>query len=246
MASFEIPEEVIGVPLFVPSDYNFFSVEAAGMPNGDSCLVVHGDVNRAYKAFQTPQVVTPAIFTDLAVINWSMTLWLKLGALTNDTSLNLTQSLITCQTIDAAQVTAAAAHGNAAVVDNKSLFALVHQGTSGVYFRRFCGGGFNTGSAAAGSGNLTPSMWTMLTFNITSTTNCDCYVNDSATPASSGSGGIFYSQTANTLRKFCIGAYSNAVQANGRNGEWRIGKLAFHNHALNLTERSLLYHAMMD
>lgn len=241
MASFEIPEEVIGVPLFVPSANNFFSVEAAGMPNGDSCLVVHGDTNRDYKAFQKAQTVSPDLFNTNAATGWAMTLWLKLSALTNDTSATFAQTLLSLQTLTANNTNASSASGGA----GSTLFAMVHYGTTGVYFRRFNGGGFNSGGPAATSGNLGTG-WNMLTFNITSTTNCDCYVNDASTPANSGAGGNHYLLGAVANRMLCIGAYSDVSPMNGRDGEWRIGKWAFHNHNLNLTERSLLYHAMVD
>lgn len=249
MASFEIPEEIIGVPLFVPDLNNYFSVEAAGMPNGDSCLIVHGDVSQDYKAFQKPQVTSPALFTDGSVLNWAMTAWLKMGALTNDVTATMLKTMLSIQTIDADHQHLANAYGAPAggSTNSKTLWAMTHYGTTGVYWRRLAQNGFSAGSPACGTTALATSLWKMVTINVIGNVQADMYIDDSATAVSSGSGGNFYGgQAANASRMFCIGAYSDHAAASGRPGEWRIGKLAFHDHPLNLTERSLLYHAMVD
>ena len=59
-----------------------------------------------------------------------------------------------------------------------------------------------------------------------------------------GGGGNAGQIGLNHGQQICIGAYSDVVGVNGRQGDWWLGKLAFHDHTLSQTERSLLYHSM--
>src|SRR5262245_27474684 len=76
MATYTIPEEVIGIPLYVPSAYDRFAVETSAMPNGDSCLRIDGNLG-SYRAFQAAQTITPKIFLSRTAGPWACTFWVK-------------------------------------------------------------------------------------------------------------------------------------------------------------------------
>ena len=59
MASANLPEQIIGTPLFIPSANNFFSIDAGALPNGNDCLKILGATNRDYKAYHAAPTLTP-------------------------------------------------------------------------------------------------------------------------------------------------------------------------------------------
>src|SRR5262245_44048014 len=76
MASYTLPEEITGIPLYVPNAYDQFSIVSGGMPNGDNSLRIRGDISQSYRAFQQAQTLTPNIFLDRAA-EWAVTFWFK-------------------------------------------------------------------------------------------------------------------------------------------------------------------------
>jgi hypothetical protein len=245
MPTYQIPESILGQAFFVPSSHDFFSIDSGGLPNGDDALIVQGNVNRNYKAFCEPPVVTPAIFTDPGSFGWAMTLWLKLGSHANLATASMLQSLLTLQLLDADESNPETTGGGASSF-GMTTFCLLALGTSGVKFFRFGAGGFAPAWTRLASGNLPVNTWTMLTINISTATAGELYLNNNRSPAGTSGNGNWYSPGSFLYKKLCIGAYSDHANWNGREGEWRIAKLAFHDHQLNQTERSLLYHSMTD
>ena len=239
MASFTIPEEIIGIPLFVPSAYNFFEIETGGMPNGDDCLIVRGDLSTTYRAFQAaPLGLTPDIFANSTpTSNWSMTIWFK-GSTVVGASFN--GAILTVQ-----NQSGITPNGNTDI--NTALYFRWY-GTSGIAATR----NVRTGISPSSAGNcliynntkaaLTDGNWHLLTLIYTSDGNLAIYFDKEATSFSSdganNGASIDFSQ-----QYLSLGNYSG-VSPGGRAGLYRIGKLGFHSGALNLTQRSILYNTM--
>lgn len=230
MASYTIPEDVIGVPLFVPSAYDFFSIETAGMPNGDNCLKIHGATSSDYKAFLPAQVVSPPLFTNRTAAvgqNWSMVYWFKGPSAAPSTSKGIGTLFSPMN---------ASCNAPTLGTDNNYVWH------SHIYLQ---GGVPNMGFARAA--NVTnwayaANTWFMVTV-VVQGSNTNVYINDALTNISASSAAI--STTLNGNNFFCIGSYSDQGTMNGWNQDWYLGKLSFHDHALNSTERALLYQAMI-
>lgn len=263
MASANIPENIIGVPLFVPSANNFFSIEAGGMPNGDSCLKVLGGTSQDYKAHQ----VAP-VFSGTNDLFWSrvrtdtpsgpdgvtISFWYKasntaavtdgkngilMGGMNSSFGLNL-------NTGGSPPYFTSGGEGGLA---NMSWFICENHSGSGCAIRFFI-----PARAATTFGNwvadvtITPDTWTFLTFAINRTGTIVKWAKNNDTVYTNGT----TSFTGNGAHPdiaagqfFCIGAYSDQSGVNGRAGDWYLGKLAFHDHELNATERSILYETMV-
>jgi hypothetical protein len=242
MASYTIPEEIIGVPLFVPDTYDFFSIESAGLPNGDDCLVVHGDVDASYLAFQAAPTFAIDVLhhgeVGLTLPNngWSMTMWLKCPAASPAGGV-----MVGCMNINSTLLDTDSLDGN------KAFAVYARTGASMGFVRSPLNNVASPDSSKTNHSNFTfpTSLWTLLTINIDKAASVtdSIYLNKNAsatasdTAANSGGGGSY---TANQY--LCIGGYGTAQT--GRAEEWRIGKWAFHDHPLNLTERSILYDTM--
>ena len=67
MASANLPEQIIGTPLFIPSANNFFSIDAGALPNGNDCLKILGATNRDYKAYHAAPTLHPDLLQADAV-----------------------------------------------------------------------------------------------------------------------------------------------------------------------------------
>lgn len=226
MASYTIPEEIVGLPLFVPDAYDFFEIEAAGMPNGDDCLLIHGDVNSNYKAFMPAPAVSPDLFRlrnpGGSTEEWAMSVWLKLPLLggTTGTYQNVLFGVMN------------------SLMDDQSGDFIWYVGThlSGatrsVYFVENSSGGANKSYPDAN--------WHLYVVNHNGISSFEMFQDlDAVSSSSNIAAGAF----SNLF--FCIGAYSDAGTVDGYDQEWRMGKLAFHDHRLNQTERAMLYNAMM-
>lgn len=255
MASHYLPETVLDLELFIPETNDFFSIDAGGMPNGDDCLTVHGNVSRNYKAFVNASTLTPNIFLSRSDGPWAMSFWFK-GANITYSTITVSQTLFAvmnslCQNggTDAGQVwtvsstagVAATANpirfhqqrsspttgtgsydGSVLVAQNKWIFVVINKP-------------FNT---TGGSGNN--AVGTMYTRAEDAERETPTTLTGAGSGSGSGSPGI------GPGMKLCIGAYSDIGNANGRDGEWRLGKLAFHDHMLTLTERSLMFNSMVE
>ena len=262
MTSYYLPEIVTGEPLFVPSTHDSFSVEEASLPNGDPALVVHGDVNRDYKAHQLAQVLDPNVFlarnnTNAAV--FSISFWIKAPHLTHATGVLHSQTIMSVQNLsfepaaDAAmEVGGEAALGTAYVNcvwnisssnggDSVGFYRMIQRPTSTVANPALIAQRVNVpildnewtfvvidatgpGTAPAGYANLTP--------------HAGVYLLEG--------GGTRRTDVINAANQhFSLGAYSNQTTPNGREGEYRIAKIAFHDHILSEPEREMLYYAMV-
>jgi hypothetical protein len=247
MASFQLEENVIGIPLFVPDAYNFFSIDPGGMPNGDDCLIIHGDVNTSYKAFQRAQTVSPNLFVskDYATVLTQMAIvfWIKSSPVTISGS-GLNTAIIMSVMLNTA---APSSTSSSTWMQDASVWTIAASSTGtnqlGMYKITAASGGGSGGQFLA-----TPptDTWTMVTMNPSQATDGGIYLNDNASPtqawSTSGNGTFPTTSVANCF--FSLGSYANHANLSGRSGEYRLGKLSFHDHHLNATERALLYNAM--
>lgn len=247
MASFTIPEDILGIPLFVPTIYNFFEIESPSLPNGDGCLVVRGDLNNGYKAFIPAPTLSPHdIFNTSDVISgrqWSMSCWLKLENLPSDANNSV---MLGCSTQYATNL----------FVDNENKavpFLLGVSATDG--FRVFRDVLNNVASPVqfkvnnfGGSWQTFQNYWflfvidqvTAMGASCTMAVYMDTYPNAISSDGECGAtaaAGVYTSP-----RYFHIGAYNTASV--GRPGLWRIAKLAFHDHVLSHAERIAMWQAM--
>lgn len=250
MTTFTIPEVVIGVPLWVPNSHDFFTVET-GMPNGDSCLAVHGNVNNTYKAIIKAPTLAKDIFNvsnHTMGLDWSMSCWLKLKNLSVSAS---TDVMLGCSTY----ATTTFSEGGR---DIQTPLLMGPSFTSG--FKVFREPLNNISSPdnqkAVLAENVTgwdafQDYWHLFVFNIattgtpgsvlvTGTVWLDTYANAFAsdTAGNANTSGVF-----GAPRYLHIGAYGNGMV--GRGDEWRIGKWAFHDHLLSQSERLSMYQTMM-
>lgn len=243
MASFTMPEEVLGIPLWVPSQYNYFQVEEDAMPNGDPCLVVNGAVSDQYKAFMAAPTLSPDDIFNTGEPNpseWSMSCWLKLSALSVSGSGDIMLGVSTKAS-------------NGVFADDRNLghpILFGPAGTTGYQFFREVRNNIASPTSARAvlvTGELITFLdyWFLFVFNLTNTGTVtgavylDTYVDAQASDtASTGiAGSAFLSG-----RYLHLGAYHNGGA--GRADQWRIGKWAFHDHALTAAERSSMWHEM--
>lgn len=297
MANYTIPEEVIGIPLFVPEANDYFSIEPAGMPNGDPCLVVHGDVSRDYKAYQvaplntTPGVV-PGAFTsqqpsdvydpgywgsglNVSQVNrprsndaFAISFWIKPAANTttagsyfdtrqilfgvmNDIALN------PCTTAGYIAPNPGWYSATAQPYLHGLNWAVTMRGNNSIgYMKQTVWR--NTSQAGGGStycyAAIPPNQWTFVVINAGAVPfsgdfegdSSSIYLNDNFSASMTGKTSSSFNSCSRPLDcYFSIGSMSDGSNMNGREGEWRIGKLAFHDHHLNHSERLLMYYAMV-
>jgi hypothetical protein len=268
MASVTIPEEIVGIPLFVPSSNNFFSVESGGLPNGEDCLKVLGGTSRDYKAFQNAETLVPDVFRSV-LSRWSMTFWYKASNITGASTDGINQFLmgvmnnLYAPSISAPSVAAFAGNANViwaitaspgnSVSGNRIQFSMWLTSSFGptVHY-----GIFLDTPLTAGSWNLiTITVECLAVGGSTYGLGGNLYIDDSPTAAAShgNANGVGYpglpsrfgtSPPISPVLYFSLGSYSDGGAANGRDGDWYLGKLAFHDHILNATERASLFLAM--
>lgn len=252
MASYTLPEQITGIPLFVPDENDFFSIGVAAMPNGDDCLVVRGDLSTDYKAFQRSQVLSPPVFTSrtyATVLNvMSIVVWVRCSALTFAGS-GFSQAIM----FAVMNALAAPLSITDTVWARTSAVWFVSAGTSSVNTVRMSKFSASSGVGASASAEaLVPTdTWTMLTFIPGSPTDpfSGVFVNDEVTRPSTAiwtaaNDGTFPA-TVQPNQFFSIGSYTTHANLKSRADQWRMGKLSFHSGKLNATERALLYNAMM-
>ena len=244
MPSQVIPESIAGNDLLAPDAYNFFSIESGGLPNGDDCLVIHGDVDNDYKAFINSPALTPDLFREYAGVHiapYAISFWIKAPAFTG-TSMAVDRALFgVCKATGEPQ---AAAHGA------NALWTVGIAGSGNVFYCR----GYQSGASSyiiyIEAVGVRDGTWHFVCFNAgtsngtTPNLNGEAFVDDGTTPTASdtsvnGSGAF---PDPSDLY-FSLGTYSDT--ATSFNQEWRLGKLTFHDHHLNATERAALYNAMV-
>lgn len=243
MASFTMPEEVLGIPLWVPARYNYFQIEDDAMPNGDPCLVVNGAVSDTYKAFMAAPTLSPDnIFNtgDAAGTDWAMSCWLKLSALGASGSGDIMLGVSTRTS-------------NGAFVNDRNVGHPILLGPSGTtgyqFFREVLNNVSSPASARAclvsGEWVAFQDYWFLFVINVsvsgglvTTAAYLDSYADAQA--SDSASQGI--SGSYSTGRYLHLGAYHSGGV--GRADQWRIGKWAFHDHALTAAERQSMWSEM--
>lgn len=250
MSAFTIPEVVLGVPLYVPSQYNYFTIDPAAMPNGDPCLIVNGAVSDQYKAFIPAPTWTQDILNagdNVAGRAWSMSCWLKLSNLTVGVA---NAVMLGCSAYES---------GTPFNSDRNTGFPFVlgtDTNVSIIRFKRECLN--NVASpATAKIIEFLPSFsgfqdrWFLLVITVQQNgiagswntvgnmyvdSHPEAFVSDTA-------GGSAPSGSFLPRRYLHIGAYHSGGV--GRNDQWRIGKWAFHDHVLSASERMSMWNAMM-
>lgn len=235
MASYNIPEEIVGIPLFVPNDYDFFSIETAGLPNGDDCLKIHGATNSNYKAFQAAQTLSPNVFLS-RTSTWSMTFWVK-GPNAGGAASNVGENMLfgvmraDCATASLEVTSCVWGIGETNAGGERRIWY-----TAGASGSRL----FTSGATINTFWNST---WQMVTITSAGTvTGNAMYLNDVVLPIVTA--GVTVTAPLTTQQYFCIGSYSDLSTLDGWDQDWYLGKLCFHDHVLNATERALLYNAM--
>lgn len=229
MASYTIPEEVIGVPLFVPDAHDFFEIASGAMPNGDDCLRIRGDISADYKAFQPAPSTSPNIAENLTV--WAMTFWI------NCPSANVGSAMFICLENQNSTGFGSASgllwHISTATTSPNTTGLRARRGTSGTggqYFEAYASG-------------VRDGTWHLVTVNFAAASNPGTiWLDDAATAAATATQGAGGSLASNYF--LCIGGYGGSNR--GVPLDYKLGKLAFHDHQLNATERALLYNAMMN
>lgn len=245
MPSYNIPETVVGTDLFVPESDDQFTVNVGGLPNGDDCLTIHGDVDQGYRAYQGAQTVAGNPFTSRTDFNWSMSFWYKSEALPVSPGsgyrcdntlfgvMNANYQPATPGQIDTSYGTG---------YNHNILWAMVSVGTTGLGFiRPLNGSTYGAGPLTLSVASLTPG-WHHIVVNITNASRGQMFV-DATLVSDDSSGNMAGGGISNGF--FSLGAYSQLTGVAGRGAEHDIGKLYFHNHALSETERQTLYTAMV-
>lgn len=228
MPSYTIPEEIVGIPFFVPSANDFFSVDVGGLPNGEDCLIIHGDTSRNFKAFMEAPTLTPNVFKSKTAVH-SQVFWLK-APTTVTSNANAGEHIMMCvQEPTDGQTNPSFSSGT---------WCIGAGGNTGrIQFKQGVNGlSLNVDGARTGG-------WKMITIT-NNGTSCSVYLDD--VEAAVATGAIAGTAVTATGLMVCIGAYSDIGSVNGYEHEWRLGKWSFHDHVLNATERAILYNTMMS
>lgn len=247
MTSLVLPEEILGLPLYVPSANNYFEIEAGGMPNGDPCLKVRGDLSRDYRAVMTAPTLSKDICNagdTSASFEWSMSCWVKMSVLSTPPTNDI---MFGCSNYSA---TAAGLFGNTRNTNVPFLFGM-NATTGAVWFREVINNVVSPNDAkciqAALSMNYLADHWVLLVFNHNNTGSviqCNIYADTIVTALVGDTAGNGLGPNPFIgPRLLHIGPAS--VGAQGRNDVWRMGKWAFHDHILTLSERQAMWQAMM-
>ena len=265
MASFTIPEDIIPGALYVPNDNEFFEITSGGMPNGDDCLRCRGDINPRYKAFQQPVTVSPDIFNSRVASGWAMSFWAKTSAITiANAGCQSDKMMFGMMSRNASNPKGFGYFEEqpSATGTNAATYGMLWAVTA----RAVSGGGssqnkigfirqrtIRAATTSAGgrsdiwdSGSLTTG-WNQIIINFpvptgtapygfVNTTRVDGYVTGSFDGTLTTVGPLY----------FCIGSYSDTSLLNGRADDWSIGKLAFHDTLLTLTDAALMYNDMVN
>lgn len=236
--SYLIPEEIIGVPLFVPDEFDYFQVEAGGLPNGDACLIVNGAVSQDYKAFQPAPTLSPNLFRSRNTNEWSCSFWFKAAA---------------------GAVTSTNGPHNNVLFSVQTRPGVSTYSNLGTYVWNVVaydegGGGVNQRIAicASDAGGMAMTEvvrdgnWHLIVINVSTGAAgaIDCYTDASVNPPSALSSTKSGTVSITDDLYFGLGAYGIHANSRGFGRQWRIGKLMFHDHKLTWSERIALMSAM--
>lgn len=247
MASYTIPESVLGIPLFVPTTNDYFSITAGGMPNGDDHLSIAGATSSNYKAMMNaPELDAGSncfnrvtYYTES--IEWSIVVWLKFDSFTGMVDGDGRYDQILCGVHNAEW--SPTLNGNPDYLDGNWSFQAV---ANGVQFFRPNGRATTADAEYHRINGLSTATWYMFTMTVGPTASTGLLYLDDEVTSSETSDSIVTSVGGTTLTdaKFCIGAYSDTGVPDGAAIDWHMGKFSVHDHILNSTERALLYNAM--
>ena len=228
MASYTIPEEVTGIPFFVPDGHDYFEIVSGGLPNGDPSLRVRGDISADYKAFCPLPVTSPNIGANNT--SWAFSCWAKLPA-TGGTGSDFTHLILSAMRGDFASTGPG----------STSFISLNAWTTPQIGFVRAIGSA--GASQFAIRGGVRNNTWTLLTVNVPNTSQTGAFYQNESTVVG------FDTQTAQANPSsplyLAIGKYSSMSGPTSWPVDFQIAKIAFHDHHLNATERSLMWNAMM-
>jgi len=250
MASFTLDEQIIGIPLFVPDARGFFAIDSGGMPNGDNCLIVQGNVNSTYLAYQNVPTTVPPLFTTRNPADWSMSFWYKSGALPAVVNQRVLMT-IGNPLANANTYSFGIAAGSANRLHTIHTTQLLLPTRYGIQGSRTLNSTANqTGASVTGQiRTVDDNNWHLIVMNWPERTAAPgtptAYI-DLDTVGSVGNSGSQLSAGSSVIttpQYFSIGCLS-ALQT-ALDIEYRLGKIAFHNHLLNATERALLYNSMV-
>ena len=261
MTAFTIPETIIPGALYVPGANNYFDINPTGMPDGQPSLIVRGDVNRNYKAFQRAPLVTPNLFRERRTAAvWSMAFWVKAGNISAGVAGHHSDQVM----FGSMSYLAGNGRSPAGVIthrpglmpeDGGSLGSIpgmewvvcaVGNGGSNCQIGFIRQQAYVANFSEAGQGihitfTLTPGAWHQIVINVPDATSTNIPTGfNNGTPVNGtysnvGAGGPNdLGHTGNAY--FCIGSYSDTVNFNGRDGEWELGKLSFHSRHLTQLE----------
>jgi hypothetical protein len=257
MSSFTMPETIVGVPLWVPAQYNYFQVEEDSMPNGDPALIVNGAVSDTYKAFMAAPTLSPHDIFNLSDTRitsparaWSMSVWLKLDDTAAD---NEGRWMLGCSTRGTSAFPIQSA-------DNANgILSFGPVGTAGFHVYRTA---LNNVASPVGSKllylrstnawRMYRDRWHLFTFTVEQigtagafNTQAAIYLDNhpSAILTDSASGSAA-SGSFGSPRYLHIGGYGTSQV--GRNEQWRMAKWAFHDHVLTAAERDAMWLEMYD
>lgn len=252
MGAFTLPEEIIGIPLWVPDANNYFQIEEDSMPNGDPALVINGAVNDGYKAILAAPTLSPHdIFNTgdtLVGRAFSMSCWLKLS----DTAVDNTgRMMFGCSTYGASTFPSAGTN------NFTNVLVVGPSGTSGIQTYR---NALNNVASPVNSKVISPSntnglrmfrdQWFPFFYTVSQDGVAGAYntvgnIYFGSHPTSWGSdtaGGSAPTGSFDSVRYLHIGGYGNGML--GRNDQWRMAKWAFHDHVLTAAERLSIWQAM--
>lgn len=216
-----IPEQIAGIELFVPSQYDFFDILPTGMPNGDPCLVVKaGDA----RAFAPAPTMTPNVFKKAGQGPYAVSFWTKTTTIENAKNWRFG-----VETVNAAGLMSLNSPWGVEIsthISGLNQVTFYHQGTAQQNFAL---------SPAANTN------WQFFVMNIpapgvaaTSYKNTDVALT---TQAAVTAGTPDY----NANQFFYIGRYGDSSAASSVTSDKYIGKICIHNRLLTLTECQLMY-----
>ena len=185
--------------------------------------------------FTSAPSLTPSIL-GVTAVSWSITLWIKCPGGTTVGTGQVTNVILGIMN---AEMTNGTFNTNMA-------WALQGYSTNAIAFTKGTTGGgnnvFSVLTPPTGPNIVRDDTWKMVTIHIPQVGITGAiYVNNESVPAVTD---VHSAQSASLPGQFlCIGAYSQPMTYLAR--DYQLGKIAFHDHMLNQTERSLLYESVV-
>lgn len=243
-----ITEVIQALDLFAGGVDDVFEIEPGGMPNGDECLVVRGDISQNGRAYDNVAGVTSPDIVSPTFVNapGTIVLWLKLGSLGGSDlgTANTRNSILTVQN-ETSVVQNAIQETSVSVTGSWKICAGGIDGLTVVFGTSWKSSG-GTKQYRGTSQVLTVDTWHMMaisnvtgaTSGIRSSLDGGPYINPAGSSRSTSS-------SASSASELAIGSRSTATGVGLRPGVWRIGKVSFHAGLLTQPQLVDLYDSMM-